>query len=362
MLLFFLSLTLLEMPDWHVGETGIFQPIQQDEAVVDSSGHVYVVNFPEAEIMHFDANGKRLGTIGRKGKGPGEFTYPRTLLVHGEKLYVSDILNKQMSVFDRNGTYQTRFLLPYREMALAKIKGGWIYGNWNSFMQDGPPAAYWASEDFSETREIYKFKEKCLIQGMMTTVNNGKRVSRYSPINSRPIMVASPDGSKVYITDMGKARILVIDGEKGTLGEPIEYKARPIPFDSDWADEEFKKRMEGRPKGKTDKIYPDNFPFARGFRYYNDTLILDRWRGKPDDNHWELALTAKGKETSSPVSWKVLERLIGVADGNAYVTLYDDETEEAGFARVDVTQLTDFIAANPINYDGDIGYSITISN
>ena len=256
MILLLLSLTLMESPDWLISETGIFQPIQQHEAVIDSTGHLYIVNFPEAEIMHFDQNGKRVGTIGHKGKGPGEFTYPSNLMVHNGKLYVSDILNQQMSVFNRNGEYISRFRLPHREMALAKVPSGWIFGNWNSFMLDGPPSAFWASEDFSETREIYKFKEKCLVKGMMTLQNNGKRVSRYSPITNRPFMVVSPDGKNVYITDMGTARILVVDGEKGSLVDPIEYEAKHIPFDTDWADETFNKRMEGRPKVKVDKVYP----------------------------------------------------------------------------------------------------------
>lgn len=59
--------------------------------VVDPSGNVYVADASAASIRVFDAKGQPLRSIGRKGKGPGEFTSPAGLGISTDgKLYVRD--------------------------------------------------------------------------------------------------------------------------------------------------------------------------------------------------------------------------------------------------------------------------------
>ncbi len=47
--------------------------------VVDDAGTIYVLDQQASHIKVFDASGKYLRTIGRKGQGPGELEYPMTL-------------------------------------------------------------------------------------------------------------------------------------------------------------------------------------------------------------------------------------------------------------------------------------------
>ena len=64
---------------------------------IDSAGRVYVSDGGDARIAVFSLEGKSLATIGRKGKGPGEFEYPTGPVVGNDNaLYV-----RNMSAFSR---------------------------------------------------------------------------------------------------------------------------------------------------------------------------------------------------------------------------------------------------------------------
>ena len=45
----------------------------------DAAGNVYVMDFSDNNIKQFDASGKFMKLIGRKGQGPGEFSIPSML-------------------------------------------------------------------------------------------------------------------------------------------------------------------------------------------------------------------------------------------------------------------------------------------
>ena len=52
---------------------------QVRQVVVDDAGVIYVLDQQASLVKAFDASGKYLRTIGRKGQGPGELEYPMTL-------------------------------------------------------------------------------------------------------------------------------------------------------------------------------------------------------------------------------------------------------------------------------------------
>jgi hypothetical protein len=59
--------------DERSGEALFFVSVDID---ADSKGNIYVLDQRDALIRYFDAKGSFLGTIGRKGQGPGEFESP----------------------------------------------------------------------------------------------------------------------------------------------------------------------------------------------------------------------------------------------------------------------------------------------
>lgn len=71
---------------------------------VDRAGHVYVLDSGGPRIQVFDANGRFLRSIGKKGEGPGEFQMPGRLAVREDgRLAVFDMGQQRISIFDGQG-------------------------------------------------------------------------------------------------------------------------------------------------------------------------------------------------------------------------------------------------------------------
>jgi hypothetical protein len=69
----------------------------------DPEGRFYVANYGDKRILVFDSTGAWQRTIGRGGKGPGEFTAPRAVAMAGtDGLYVLDPGNGRLSRFRRS--------------------------------------------------------------------------------------------------------------------------------------------------------------------------------------------------------------------------------------------------------------------
>ena len=70
-----------------------------------ADGTVYVAESPN-RILHFDAEGTRLGAWGSEGSGPGEFISPTGVAVGPDGLvYVADAGNHRIQVFTAEGDY-----------------------------------------------------------------------------------------------------------------------------------------------------------------------------------------------------------------------------------------------------------------
>ncbi|MFB6098948.1 MAG: 6-bladed beta-propeller [Salinibacter sp.] len=86
------------------GESFYFDGIP-DVAVADD-GRMYVLDWNARHIKVLAPNGSLLRTIGREGRGPGEFQAPRFAVVsRTDSLYVLDSRNGRISVFTTSGTF-----------------------------------------------------------------------------------------------------------------------------------------------------------------------------------------------------------------------------------------------------------------
>ena len=73
-------------------------------------GYVYIVDSRNNRIQIFNDSAKYIKTIGRKGKGPGEFSYPYDLaLDNNSNLIVADRYNSRIQVINSNGEYYKGF-------------------------------------------------------------------------------------------------------------------------------------------------------------------------------------------------------------------------------------------------------------
>ena len=70
----------------------------------DSDGNIYVVDAGNYRIQKYDSNGQYLATFGRKGQGPSEFEYPRSIgLASNGNMYIYDQGNSRISVLSKEG-------------------------------------------------------------------------------------------------------------------------------------------------------------------------------------------------------------------------------------------------------------------
>lgn len=70
---------------------------------VGENGLLYVVDGQERQIRVFDASGRRVGTIGGRGRGPGELESATRFGVLGDTVWVADLLNRRLTLFSSGG-------------------------------------------------------------------------------------------------------------------------------------------------------------------------------------------------------------------------------------------------------------------
>jgi len=368
MFVLFLMLFLPDNPNdqWQITETSVFQPLVQGEVLVRPDGGAYILNFKDALVTQYDITGRLVKTIGGKGKGPGEFTYPVSFFYENEKLFVYDYLTTAVSVFDDKGTFEKQIRVPHRNLELLKVHGGWIYADWDVSDRRGKPQVFWADETFAQSKAIVTVEDEGYGGGMSVWSDGTNVDARFSPISNQPKLIGTTDGKGAWLTSISSFELLYINAETKTVSATITRKEKRIPFDVDWADEELAERID-RMKEKPDytikKMYPEYFPIIRDLLVLSDgTLVVDRWRGKPDSKHYPVGLEKTGKETPLKYDWETQERVRGIHNGFAYVTIFNAETEEAGLARVPLANLSEFAKKNPIIFEGHGGRSISISD
>lgn len=69
----------------------------------DRQEHLFVSDQLVSKIFHYDINGDFVKTIGREGRGPGEFTHQREIEVYNDRLFVQDMGLLRFHIFDFNG-------------------------------------------------------------------------------------------------------------------------------------------------------------------------------------------------------------------------------------------------------------------
>lgn len=361
MLLFICTLLVFSDSEWRIADTEIYQGIRPNEVAVTSSGDVYMLHFDEAHIKHFNAEGKLVKTIGRKGKGPGEFTFPIRFALSGERLFILDALTREVSSFDLEGKFLGRYKTGGFEVELQRVYNGWLIGDWNKLFEEEPADLVWVDDTFKNETKIADIKEIGWSQGSWVHTEDGEGVASYSPINNRPILVVSHDGKRAYLSEVDKFLIHIIDLEQKKIVGQITHESPRIPFDLEWAENKFKEdKGEQLMKFKLTKHYPEFFPIIRDMKMDpNGNLVVDRWRGRPDKKHHTIAFTPAGNVVESKFDWNALDRLIGTANGYAYVALYDEEREEGGIGRCKLENLNAYIEDHP--YPDDIPFTRSIS-
>jgi len=82
-------------------------------ALALDADHLYIADAQDCAVKIFSKGGAFLRSVGRKGRGPGELSFPSGVSVAGGRLFVADKFNCRVQTFDRAGEPCGGFPVPF---------------------------------------------------------------------------------------------------------------------------------------------------------------------------------------------------------------------------------------------------------
>jgi hypothetical protein len=173
-----------------------------------AGGRVFVFQQGSGEVAVFDAIGTRVGTVGRRGGGPGEFAAPANLGFAGAEFWVTDLSLRKFSYFDRQSLEHRRDLVlpttdnrttPFtisrdRTVVTERTTDRWLWRQ-----GDRPLASYAAELD---------------VGGFSY---GGRNITFRQPFSSSPRLLPTLDGQNLIVLTVDEPRLrvtrLTLDGD-----------------------------------------------------------------------------------------------------------------------------------------------------
>ncbi|ALC88791.1 hypothetical protein AM500_02485 [Bacillus sp. FJAT-18017] len=201
-------------------------PLDKPMDVTKIGEFIYVTDTNNKQVQAFDSSGTPIFKFGKEGEGKGEFKFPYGIA--GDKagnVYVADLFNGKISIFDSKG----KFLRYFEEKGSSKpsIKspaGIRIFGN-KLYMTD------------IENKKVMVFDLDGTKKLEITTAT-----SKEDLLNA-PNAVTVDKDENIYVADSGNQRVVVYDkegkykrslnGSKDGKGEAKFVNPRGLAVDSD---------------------------------------------------------------------------------------------------------------------------------
>lgn len=127
----------------------------------DDEGNIYVNDWDRKRIQKFDPQGQYLLTIGRRGRGPGEFVNAWNPRFDKEgNLYVFDLSNRRVSFFTTEGKYLSQISFPQGMSIHYIISSGLYFSAQSRILSDTDVFSYTYTyglfdKDLNQLAEIY---------------------------------------------------------------------------------------------------------------------------------------------------------------------------------------------------------------
>jgi hypothetical protein len=176
------------------------------DIAMDSAGNIYILDSGNQRIQEFSPEGKYLATIGRKGQGPGEFTFPSSLDIDSKGyLYVLDSNQRKLQILTPEGKeFKSILAIKHNLDKVRLLKSGLLVArgrvNWNPENKKGvSPPKLLKLLDFQmnvqkEFGDVYDYKEQItnefgnfvqfevdMEDNIFLSFNYQNRIEKYSP-------------------------------------------------------------------------------------------------------------------------------------------------------------------------------------
>ncbi|MCX6563394.1 MAG: 6-bladed beta-propeller [Candidatus Aminicenantes bacterium] len=184
-----------------------------NDVAVDVKNDIYVCDNREHNIKKFSVSGEYIKTFGKLGQGPGDLNTPMEIECFDGRLYVRDLMNKRMSIFDSQGAFIRSLKLPPDNIIWHSIRilpdGRFIaHLEKRFYVSPTPPTEITLvifSQDFSSSKSLFE-----------RNISNGHYI-----LNPRRVFVPNPFGPdlswdlsperKIVIGYSEKYEILILD-------------------------------------------------------------------------------------------------------------------------------------------------------
>jgi DNA-binding beta-propeller fold protein YncE len=177
------------LAEWRGPDVGFYGPRR---IAISPDDSIYVLDQGRTRVVKFAPNGEVLTVWGSKGTGDGQFDDPAAVAVDpaSNKVYVADPRNKRIQVFDSDGKFLTKWIVP---------EWGGPYG-FEDLAVDSTNGRLYASSANMNSVVIFDL--------------NGNRVGALAP--KPPEKLAGPSGlaladRKLYVVNMHGNSVSVID-------------------------------------------------------------------------------------------------------------------------------------------------------
>lgn len=373
--LFLLSMPLSAEAEWMTNDLDIYASLRNDLVTVNDFGETFVVDHAECQIIKLNPDGSIALRFGKKGQGPGEFTYPGNIQAFGNHVYVDDFMSSSVIAFDREGAYVNQWKVS-RTQDRQRIEDGWIFGSWENNLRQSSNfgALNKADLEFKNEQVLHDFvgkekEEKKGPDGIQLQMKDGYAEMPFNPAPDMPRLGVTGAGKyAALVKPGGKLDVDIYDAKTGKVIASVSQPGQGLPFNEEWAEKLIEKRNKATEDGPSQGFkvkftpdFPEFFPFAKSFWAHADgRFYLHPWSKNPDQPGKIICFDEKGKMQDHDLTPEVAERLFHLNETHGWVGTFDAEEEQAGVAKVPRKDLAAFIKANPINTEAQGGSVMVI--
>ena len=297
----------------------------------DEKRNIYILDSGACRIQKYDKDGKYLQTIGRKGKGPGEFERPMSLGFDKYKnLYVTEMV--KIHKFDPEGKFVRATKVPFFYMDFAADGEGHFIFTGRITIEGAQNLGVLILDQEGKTeKKIAEFPGLPMHESGMTISHDYTPEIRFSSIPDKGFVYGYNREYKLYIADWSGKSILIIEKDVPSQTTSSKEKNKIIEYIQKNAAE----AGLGWSKTVVEKManIPKHRPIFDRIKVDNEGRMYVRQRKSVLDKSGEMDFDIFGNDGHYLYSTKLTFVPMCIRDGFMYHTTYSEKTGEVKVIR-----------------------------